>query len=91
MSSKPPPPSRSDVERRFAAVLDQSESREQVERSAAQWAATDPEMMDEHVWWGLEILMGIDERHGPNAPYLFDDEQMVGWFAEFESRCADRA
>jgi len=92
MRTAPPPPTRSDVEHRFEAVLEQSGSRDQVDRWAAQWvAANESGVTDEHVWWGLTKLNGIDLRHGPNAPYLHDDEQVADWLAEFRTRCADRA
>jgi hypothetical protein len=47
--------------------------------------------VDETVWWGLDILCGIDIRPGPGAPYLHDDEQIRGWLSEFRARCANRS
>jgi hypothetical protein len=92
MKSAPTPPSRSDVEERFAAVLDHSQSRDEVDRWAARWvAADDPDVADADMWWGLLKLCGIDLRHGPDMPYLHDDEQIAEWLAEFRRRGEDRA
>jgi len=92
MGTAPPPPTRSEVQHRFEAVLDQSESRDQVDRWAARWVAADESgVTDEHVWWGLTILHGIDLRHGPDGPYLHDEGQIAAWLAEFRTRCAGRA
>ena len=92
LSTAPPAPSRSDVDDKFAAILDRSQTREDVDRWAAQWVvASDPGVTDPAVWWGLEQLIGIDLRHGPGAPYLHDDGQIAGWLAEYRSRCSDRA
>ena len=91
MRTAPPAPSRSDVEDRFRALVDGSQTREDVDRWAAQWvAADDPGVDDDAVWWGLAILIGIDLRPGPDAPYLHDDDQIVGWLGEFRQRCSDR-
>jgi hypothetical protein len=92
MSSTPPPPSRAAVESWFVAVLDGSRSRDAADRWAHQ-RMLDPEEdidVDETVWWGLDILCGIDLRPGPDAPYLHNDEQVGGWLREFRARCAER-
>jgi hypothetical protein len=44
--------------------------------------------VEDEVWWALGILSGIDLRHGPDEPYLHDDEQVRGWLAEFRARSA---
>jgi hypothetical protein len=84
-----PPPSRADIEARFIALLDGSQSREEVDRWANEWMAglDDVEVADE-VWWALGILAGIDLRHGRDEPYLHDDAQLRSWLKEFRLRCA---
>lgn len=82
-------PSRWEVEEQFTSLLDGSRSRDDVDRWAAQWVAADhAEVEDEHVWWALTLLCGIDLRHGPGEPYLHDDEQVAGWLDEFRRRYA---
>ena len=82
-------PSRSEVEEQFESLLAGSRSRDEVDRWAAQWvAADDSEVEDEHVWWALTLLCGIELRHGPGASYLHDDEQVAEWLQGFRRRCA---
>lgn len=47
----------------------------------------DRDVADE-VWWALDILAGIDLRHGSDQPYLHNDEQVRSWLMEFRTRCA---
>lgn len=85
----PRPPSRDQVAEKFAALVEGAESREEVDRWAAQWvAAVDAGVEDEAIWWGLGQLCGVDARHGPDAPYLHTTEQIAEWLAEFRERCA---
>lgn len=86
----PGAPSRSEVDEQFVALLAGSRSRDEVDRWAAYWVAADEtEVEDEHVWWALKLLYGIDLRHGPDEPYLHDDEQVAGWLQTFRRRCAN--
>ena len=89
MSSTPyPPPSRDQIEARLLALLDGSQSRDEVDRWAAQWV-TDPDgggVEDEDVWWALTQLYGIDLRHAKDGPYLHDDEQIRHWLHAFRAR-----
>ena len=88
MTKPPPPPSRADIEARFIALLDGSQSRAEVDRWAGRtMAALDSAgvEVDEEVWRALGILYGIDLRDGPEKPYLHDDEQIRGWLTEFRA------
>ncbi|GGM26518.1 hypothetical protein GCM10011608_09090 [Micromonospora sonchi] len=88
MIGQPTPPSRADVEARFTAILDGSQSRDEVDRWATQvMQSLEYAEVDETIWWALGMLSGIDLRHGPGEPYLHDDEQVRGWLAEFRVRC----
>lgn len=76
----PPEPSRSQVADVFAAVLGGSMSRAEASRWAAPWVgAVDSGVGDTAVWKALKLLGGIDLRHGPDEPYLHDDEQIESW------------
>ena len=88
VSTAAQPPNQADVEGRFAAVLDHSQSREDVDRWAAQWVNIAPGTLDPAVRWGLEILVLLESRHGPGAPYLYDDDQIAAWLTEYRSRCS---
>jgi hypothetical protein len=90
MLSVPSPPSREEIEAQFVALLNGSQSRDQVDRWAAQWV-TDPDaggVDDEDVWWALTLLCGVDLRHGEHATYLHDDEQVRDWLEAFRTRCS---
>ncbi|GAA1806571.1 hypothetical protein HC028_02760 [Planosporangium flavigriseum] len=89
MSPVPQPPSRAQVESWFLAVLNGSQSRDAADRWATQqmWDLEDVDVDDEAVWWGLDMLCGIDLEHGPDGPYLYSDEQIRGWLEEFRARC----
>lgn len=81
------PLSRADVESRFIALLDGSQSRDEVDRWASQiMIDLDDAAVEDEVWWALGILSGIDLRHGPDKSYLHDDEQVRGWLTEFRAR-----
>jgi hypothetical protein len=84
------PPSREQVEARFLALLDGSQTRDQVDRWAAQWVARShaDDVRDEHVWWALTLLHGVDLRHGKAGPYLHNDGQIRGWLEDFRARCS---
>ncbi len=41
---------------------------------------------DELNWWALDILCGIDLRHGPGGAYLHDDSQVRDWLVELRGR-----
>jgi hypothetical protein len=87
------PPSREQVEAHLLALLDGSQSREQVDRWATQWMTlsdADDVIPDELVWWALTLLHGVDLRHGEAGPYLHDDEQLRGWLDDFRARCLQR-
>ncbi|BCJ58790.1 hypothetical protein Jiend_22120 [Micromonospora endophytica] len=81
-------PGRTDVEARFTAILDGSQSRDEVDRWATRaMRSLEHAEVDEPIWWALGVLSGIDLRDGPGEPYLHDDEQVRGWLAEFRARC----
>ena len=83
----PRPPSRAEVEARFIALLDGSQSRDEVDRWASRALVNlDDADVDDALWWALGILSGIDLRHGPDKPFLHDDEQIGGWLTEFRAR-----
>lgn len=86
-TSQPIPPSPTNMEARFAAVLSGSQSRDEVDRWATR-TMRDLEGVEvgEAVWWALGVLAGIDLRHGPDEPYLHDDAQVRGWLTEFRER-----
>ena len=64
----------------FAAVLDGSMTRADASGWARPWVgAADPSIDDRAVWRALTLLGGVDLRHGPDEPYLYDDEQIEGW------------
>ncbi|GAB3816563.1 hypothetical protein GCM10027605_65810 [Micromonospora zhanjiangensis] len=92
MIAQPAPPSPVEVEARFAAILDGSQSRDEVDRWATD-TMRDLEYVDidEAVWWALGKLAGIDLRHGPGEPYLHDDAQVLGWLAESGNGAASPA
>ncbi len=84
-------PSRADVEGWFAALLSGAASRDAVDRCAAAVVLDDVDVQDDVVWWALELLHGIDLRHGPDEPYLHDEAQIADWLEEFRDRCAASA
>lgn len=88
MIGQPTPPSRTEVEARFTAILDGGQSRDEVDRWATRAMQTlEYAEVDETTWWALGMLAGIDLRDGPGGPYLYDDEQVLGWLTEFRERC----
>ena len=73
----PQPPSRAEVEARFIALLDGSQSRDDVDRWASHTMIDlDDTDVDDVLWWALGILSGIDLRQGPDKPFLHDDKQI---------------
>jgi hypothetical protein len=78
------PPTRADIEARFAGLLSGAMTRDDVDRWAARWVADEvADVDDDLVWWGLERLCGIDLRTGPEDEYLHDEDQIAGWLSEF--------
>ncbi|QKW23238.1 hypothetical protein HUT16_32850 [Kitasatospora sp. NA04385] len=74
------------IERRLAGVADGTADRDAVDRWAGRMLADDARERDETSWWALDLLHGIDLRHGPGEPYLHDEEQVRGWLAEYRRR-----
>jgi hypothetical protein len=85
-ATAPAAPTRAEVEVKFLGLIDRSISRDEADRWAAQWVATDAAVEDGAVWWALGLLYGIDLQHGPNGPYLHDEAQISGWLEEFRTR-----
>ncbi|GLI00249.1 hypothetical protein [Phytohabitans aurantiacus] len=83
-----PPPRREEVEERFLSLLDGRQSRDEVDRWAAQWVVDGDGVDDEHVWWALNLLYGVDLRHHPTGPHLHDDRQIQDWLGAFRQRCS---
>ncbi|MFB7950321.1 hypothetical protein ACFC6L_36065 [Kitasatospora phosalacinea] len=75
-----------EIERRLAAVADGSADRDAVDRWAGRQLSADGREWDEPSRWALELLFGIDLRHGPGEPYLHDEEQVGEWLAEYRRR-----
>ncbi|WP_246079754.1 hypothetical protein [Nonomuraea mesophila] len=48
-------------------------------------------MDDDLVWWALQLLHGIDLRHGPDDDHLHTDEQVAEWLEEFRIRSRSNA
>ncbi|MFE5720491.1 hypothetical protein [Streptomyces erythrochromogenes] len=76
------------IESCFAAVVEGRVSRDAADRWAARWVLDDNLEWDELSWWALELLHGIDLRHGQEEPYLHDDEQVRRWLEELRRRRA---
>ncbi|GIF70053.1 hypothetical protein Ais01nite_80880 [Asanoa ishikariensis] len=83
-------PARDEVDAWFAAVLAGTASRDEADRWAAQWFTGDADRLvhDEHVWWALGLLYGVDLPADRTGTFLHDDEQVREWLAEFRARCA---
>ncbi|MFE1319784.1 hypothetical protein [Kitasatospora phosalacinea] len=75
-----------EIERRLAAVADGGADRDAVDRWACRQLLADGREWDETSRWALELLAGIDLRHGPGEPYLHDEEQVGEWLAEYRRR-----
>ncbi|UQU66787.1 hypothetical protein COUCH_11185 [Couchioplanes caeruleus] len=85
------PPTREEIDHWLSAVLAGTRTRDEADRWAAQWhgGPADNAVDDEVVWWGLELLHGIDMPIGPSGIFLHDDAQVNHWLSEFHSRCVD--
>ncbi|MEU8513716.1 hypothetical protein AB0C76_19300 [Kitasatospora sp. NPDC048722] len=83
-----PEPTLDEIEARFVALLDGRLTREAADEWAVQQMHLTEDDTDELAAWALDLLAGIDLRHGPGAPYLHDDEQVSGWLDEFRARRA---
>jgi hypothetical protein len=80
VSDAPPPPSKADVIAVVKAVLNGSMTRTEASTWARPWVgAVDAGVHDRSVWNALKLLGAIDLRHGDDAPYLYDDEQVATW------------
>ncbi|WP_175441294.1 hypothetical protein [Micromonospora humi] len=87
MPAQPAPPDLAEVEDHFVAILDGTQSRDEVDRWATDvMQGLEDVEVGETLWWALGILAGIDLRHGQGEPYLHDDVQVLGWLAEFRER-----
>ncbi|WP_106970450.1 hypothetical protein [Kitasatospora phosalacinea] len=72
--------------RRLAEVADGTADRDAVDRWAGRRLSDDARERDETSRWALELLHGIDLRHGPGEPYLHDEQQVRGRPAEYRRR-----
>jgi len=82
----PTPPTRADVERKFADLVAGRTTRKAVDAWAAQWVGeSETDIDDPVVWWALTMLHGVDLQAGQDQ-YLHDDEQVAEWFQEFRDR-----
>lgn len=79
-------PGLAEIEAHFVALLDGRISRAAVDRWAGRWLTDDALSWDELSWWALQLLHGIDLRHGPDAAYLHDEDQVRDWLAELRCR-----
>ena len=81
-------PTARQIEAAFTSLIAGESSREETERWASRWLASPAaSRMPPVIWWALsDVLCGIDLRHGPEQPYLFDESQILDWFVEFQRR-----
>ncbi|MFC0542986.1 hypothetical protein [Kutzneria chonburiensis] len=82
-------PGLDEIEACLAAVVEGRISRDAADRWAGRWFVDDTLEWDELAWWALDLLYGIDMRTGPGAQYLYGDDQVRGWLAEFRRRRAE--
>jgi hypothetical protein len=84
--------STSDVVRAFRALLDGSQSREEIADWAAGVRAADdsggleyaPPTAEEAIWRALEFLMGVDLKDGPSS-YLHTEEDFQLYWSQNSS------
>jgi hypothetical protein len=82
-----PEPTHADIEAVFLGLLDGRLTRDEVDRWASQWIATDdPDIRDSNTRWALEHLYGIDLTHGGPDDYLHPMDQITEWLNEFRER-----
>ncbi|MET7995438.1 hypothetical protein ABZU76_31560 [Amycolatopsis sp. NPDC005232] len=81
-------PDLTEIEAQFVALLDGRMTRDEVDRWAGRWLTDDRLSWNKLSLWALDLLFGIDLRHGPDGDYLHDDAQVRGWLVEFRSRRA---
>jgi hypothetical protein len=62
-------PDLDEIEAHFVALLDGRMSRDAVDRWAGRWLTDDCLSWDELNLWALNLLYGIDLRHGPDGDY----------------------
>ncbi|GAA2096662.1 hypothetical protein GCM10009759_26110 [Kitasatospora saccharophila] len=76
------------IEWRLAEVAAGRADRDAVDRWAGRLLLDDERDRDETSLWALNLLYGIDLRHGPGEPhpYLHDEEQVGEWLAEYRRR-----
>ncbi|MEV7013752.1 hypothetical protein [Streptosporangium sp. NPDC051022] len=79
-------PGLDEIEQRFATILDGRISRDEADRWAARWVLDDSLVWGDVAWWALCLLHGIDLAHGPDGPFLHDDEQVRRWLEELRHR-----
>jgi hypothetical protein len=90
MTLDEPLPDLDDVEEILVAVVEGRLSRDDADRWATRWVVDDTLRWDELTWWTLNLLCGIDLRHGPDGPYLHDDAQLHEWLLELSRRRDER-
>jgi hypothetical protein len=90
MTLDEPLPDLDDVEEILVAVVEGRLSRDDADRWATRWVVDDTLRWDELTWWTLNLLCGIDLRHGPDLPYLHDDAQLHEWLLELSRRRDER-
>ncbi|PPK69729.1 hypothetical protein V5P93_006629 [Actinokineospora auranticolor] len=71
-----------EVERHWAALLDGRLTRDEVDRWAARWHTDDRAAPEPLAVWALDLLHGVD-LPDLDGGFLFADEQVADWFAEF--------
>jgi hypothetical protein len=79
-------PDLEEIEACFVAVIEGRLSRDDADRWAARWLLDDALIWGDLELWALNVLFGIDLRHGPNADYLHDEQQMRAWLQELRER-----
>lgn len=84
-----PPPGPAEAEACFVGLLAGRISRDAADRWAGHWLVADFDTeaapaveLDELTLWALDLLYGIDMRHGPDGPYLFPCSQIREWLTE---------
>lgn len=76
-------PTPDEVEEVYLRLLEGDISRDEAERWAAQWVASEHELLPDYIWEALDRLYGCDLRQGPDQPYLHSEEQLGEWLEIF--------